>query len=153
MNIKILNKTESDSALVELTSFITFWFQPCRVLPLLKTLAFCSSWILWIFGLKNQNSLILIFKKYTIKMAFILITVGFGKPLNFAFASPLYQHCVSVRTSLKSLLLYPHTPKRNLPAYHDDKKALFFIYKNKTLTGDTNNSQMRNLGKLLAQFV
>ena len=86
-------------------------------------------------------------------MAFILRAVGFGKPLNFASASPLYQHCVSVRISLKSLLLQPHTPKRNPPAYHDDKKALFFIYKNKTLTGDTDNSQMRNLGKLLAQFV
>lgn len=86
-------------------------------------------------------------------MAFILIAVGFGKPLNFASASPLYQHCVSMRISLKSLLLHPHTPKRNQPAYHDDKKALFFIYKNKTLTGDTNNSQMRNLGKWLAQFV
>ena len=78
-------------------------------------------------------------------MAFILIAVGFGKPLHFASASPLYQHCVSVRTSSKSLLLHPHTPKRNPPAYHDDKKALFFIYKNKTLTGDTNNSQMRLL--------
>ena len=73
-------------------------------------------------------------------MAFILIAVGFGKPLNFAPASPLYQHCELARTSLKSLLLYPHTPKRNSPAYRDDKKALFFIYKNTTLTADTNNS-------------